>query len=41
MQAVDAIELVTDGMDIDAVIQALLRLFRERVAEEAWPTPQR
>ena len=41
MQADDAIELVTDGMDIDAVIQTLLRLFRERVAEEAWPTPQR
>jgi pantoate ligase/cytidylate kinase len=41
MQADDAIELVTDGMDIDAVIEALVRLFRERVAEEAWPTPQR
>jgi pantoate ligase/cytidylate kinase len=41
MQADDAIELVTDGMDIEAVIEALLRLFRERVAEEAWPTPQR
>ena len=41
MQAEDAIELVTDGMDIDAVIETLVRLFRERVAEEAWPTPQR
>jgi len=41
MQADDAIELVTDGMDIDVVIEALVRLFRDRVAEEAWPTPQR
>jgi pantoate ligase/cytidylate kinase len=28
-------------MDIDAVIEVLVRLFRERVAEEAWPTPPR
>jgi pantoate ligase/cytidylate kinase len=36
-QAEDAVELVTDGMAIDAVIQALVDLFRERVPEEAWP----
>ena len=35
--AVDATELVTDGMGIEAVIQALVDLFRERVPEEAWP----
>ncbi|MCX5927899.1 MAG: (d)CMP kinase, partial [Cyanobium sp. LacPavin_0920_WC12_MAG_63_22] len=36
-QAADAVELVTDGMAIEAVIQALVDLFRERVPEEAWP----
>jgi len=39
IQAADAVELVTDGMDIDAVIEALIAEFRSRVAEEAWPTP--
>jgi pantoate ligase/cytidylate kinase len=38
-QADDAVELVTDGMAIEAVIQALVDRFRERVPEEAWPTP--
>jgi pantoate ligase/cytidylate kinase len=38
-QAEDALELVTDGMEIEAVIQALVDLFRERVPEEVWPTP--
>jgi pantoate ligase/cytidylate kinase len=38
-QADDAVELVTDGMDIEAVIQALVDLFRARVPEEAWPGP--
>jgi pantoate ligase/cytidylate kinase len=36
-QAEDAMELVTDGMEIEAVIQALVDLFRARVPEEAWP----
>jgi pantoate ligase/cytidylate kinase len=36
-QAEDAVELVTDGMAIEAVIQALVDLFRQRVPEEAWP----
>ena len=39
MQADDAVELVTDGMSIEAVIDALVAQFRSRVAEEAWPTP--
>lgn len=38
-KADDAVELVTDGMAIEAVIQALVDRFRERVPEEAWPTP--
>ena len=38
-QADDAVELVTDGLAIEAVIQALVDCFRERVPEEAWPTP--
>jgi pantoate ligase/cytidylate kinase len=38
-QADDAEELVTDGMSIEAVIQALVDLFRQRVPEEAWPDP--
>ena len=40
VQASDAVELVTDGMTIDAVIAALVELFRARIAEEAWPTPE-
>jgi pantoate ligase/cytidylate kinase len=36
-QADDAVELVTDGLGIDAVIERLVDLFRERVPEEAWP----
>lgn len=38
-QADDAVELVTDGLAIEAVIQALVDCFRQRVPEEAWPTP--
>jgi pantoate ligase/cytidylate kinase len=38
-QADDAVKLVTDGMAIEAVVQALVDRFRERVPEEAWPTP--
>jgi pantoate ligase/cytidylate kinase len=41
LQAEDAAELVTDGMAIEAVIEALVALFRERVPEEAWPGAQR
>ena len=39
VMADDAVELITDGMSIDAVINALVQEFRSRVAEEAWPTP--
>lgn len=35
----DAVELVTDGMAIEAVIQALVDHFRARVPEEAWSQP--
>ena len=39
LQAQDAVELITDGMAIEAVIQALMQMFRDRVPEEAWPNP--
>ena len=39
LQAADAIELITDGMGIDAVIDQLVDLFRRRVPEDAWPPP--
>ncbi len=38
-QAEDAVELVTDGLGIEAVIERLVELFRERVPEEAWTGP--
>jgi pantoate ligase/cytidylate kinase len=38
-RASDAVELVTDGMTIAEVVQALVDLFRERVPEDAWPPP--
>jgi pantoate ligase/cytidylate kinase len=37
MQAPDALELVTDGMEIEAVIEAMVDAFRSKVPEEAWP----
>lgn len=36
-QAPDAVLLVTDGMEIEAVIAAMVDAFRSRVPEEAWP----
>jgi pantoate ligase/cytidylate kinase len=39
LQAQDAVELITDGMAIEAVIEALVQMFRYRVPEEAWPNP--
>ena len=39
LQAEDAVEVITDGMAIEAVIDRLTELFRERVPEEAWPDP--
>ncbi len=38
-QAEDAVELCTDGLAIEAVIEALLDLVRQRIPEDAWPTP--
>ncbi len=39
LQADDAVELITDGMEVEAVIACLVDLFRQRVPEEAWPDP--
>ncbi len=39
MKAEDAIELITDGMNIQAVITELTRIFRSKIPEEIWPTP--
>ena len=38
-QAADAEELITDGLSIEAVIERLVALFRERVPADAWPDP--
>ena len=38
-QAADAEELITDGLSIEAVIERLVALFRERVPADAWPEP--
>jgi pantoate ligase/cytidylate kinase len=38
-RADDAEELVTDGLTIDAVIEALVTLFRRQVPEDAWTAP--
>jgi pantoate ligase/cytidylate kinase len=35
-QAADAVELITDGLSIEAVIAQLVQLFRERVPHDAW-----
>jgi pantoate ligase/cytidylate kinase len=36
-QAPDALVLVTDGLGIEAVMEAMVDAFRARVPEEAWP----
>ncbi len=38
-KANDAKELITDGMNIEEVVQSLINMFRLKVAEEIWPTP--
>ena len=38
-QAADAVELITDGLSIEAVIEQLVQLFRQRVPHDAWPEP--
>ena len=39
IKAEDAIELITDGMNIKAVITELTQIFRSKIPEEIWPTP--
>ena len=38
-KAHDAIELITDGMNIDEVLEELTYIFRSKIPEEIWPTP--
>ncbi len=40
VKAQDATELITDGMSIEEVVEALLELFRLKVPEEVWPIYQ-
>jgi len=37
-KAEDAIELVTDGMNIEDVLKELIYIFRSKIPEEVWPT---
>ncbi len=39
MKPEDAIELITDGMNIQKVITELTQIFRSKIPEEIWPTP--
>ena len=38
-KAQDAIELNTDGMDIEVVLEELDKIFRSKIPEEIWPSP--
>ena len=38
-KAKDARELVTDGMNIEDVLKELIYIFRSKIPEEVWPTP--
>ena len=38
-KAEEAIELVTDGMNIEEVLNELIDIFRSKIPEEVWPTP--
>ncbi|WP_320663699.1 bifunctional pantoate--beta-alanine ligase/(d)CMP kinase [Prochlorococcus sp. MIT 1223] len=40
-KADDAKELKTDGMNIEEVVDIIIEMFRLRVPEEVWPTPNR
>ncbi len=40
LKAKDAVELITDKMRIEEVIESLIELFRQRIPEEVWPTPK-
>ncbi len=37
IKAIDAEELITDGMNIEEVVDALITLFRLKVPQEVWP----
>ena len=37
-KAHDAIELITDGMNIEDVLQELIYIFKSKIPEEVWPT---
>ncbi len=37
VKAKDATELITDGMDINEVIDAIIELFRLKIPSEVWP----
>tara|TARA_B100001996_G_scaffold189917_1_gene145253 strand:+ start:16 stop:723 length:708 start_codon:yes stop_codon:yes gene_type:complete len=39
-KAQDAMELITDGMNIKDVLNELTYLFRSKIPEEVWPTPK-
>ena len=38
-KAQDAVELVTDGMNIEDVLKEMIYIFRSKIPEEVWPTP--
>ena len=38
-KAHDAVELFTDGMNIESVLQELTNIFRSKIPEEIWPFP--
>ncbi len=38
-KAQDAIELVTDGMNIEDVLKEMIYIFRSKIPEEVWPSP--
>lgn len=40
VQAKDAKKVITDGMTIDQVIETLIKMFREEIPEEVWPSNQ-
>tara|TARA_Y100001968_G_scaffold47153_1_gene37363 strand:- start:21481 stop:23034 length:1554 start_codon:yes stop_codon:yes gene_type:complete len=40
LKANDAKEIITDGMNIEDVVNSIIDLFRFKVPEEIWPNPQ-
>ncbi len=38
-KAQDAIELVTDGLNVEDVLKEITHIFRSKIPEEIWPTP--